>query len=407
MHLRANSIVPVLVAALLLPSSGGQASTIRVPSDAPSIQDGLAQAAFGDTVLVSCGVYNETDLLLPDGVCLRSETGTPDCVTVDAQQASWILDVSNVGAATQVAGITFTGGYNTNGGAVLCDESFVTFELCDFVSNEATNWGGAVDMWHGNPQFIGCRFISNQSAGSGGAVMGQTADPLFQGCLFEGNSTGADGGGAKIWWYSESQFLDCVFSQNHADSRGGGLSLYDPNPNEVVGCVFVGNTAGTAAGGLELGSWVETTVHGCTFAFNGAPLGGCMAFGYEAVPAVTNCIVAFSSEGGAVHCYEDVWPNPVFEHCCVHGNAGGNGLCGTVLENLSADPLFCGGADDVSLCSDSPCAGFNPWGEQIGAYGIGCGACATPVEALSWGHLKALYRQADSHSMTRRSNQRR
>jgi hypothetical protein len=392
MHPRVDSILLGLIAALLLVACGGQASTIRVPQDAPSIQEGLTQAAFGDTVVVSCGVYNETDLLLPDGVCLTSETGTADCVTIDAQQAGRIMDASSVGAATRVVGVSFTGGYTANGGAVQCDESFVTFEMCEFINNEATHWGGAVDMWQGSPQFVTCRFSSNYSADGGGAAMGQTTSPLFQDCLFEGNSTGASGGGAKIWWYSASQFLDCVFVQNHADTRGGGLSLFDPNPNDVAGCVFVGNTAGTAAGGVELGSWVETAVHECTFAFNAAPLGGCMSFGYEAVPTVTNCILAFSSEGGAVHCYEEVLPDPVFEHCCVHGNADGDELCGTVLENLSANPLFCAGADDVTLCADSPCAGFNPWDEQIGAHGVGCGPCATPVEASSWGCLKALYR---------------
>jgi hypothetical protein len=87
-----------------------------------------------------------------------------------------------------------------------------------------------------------------------------------------------------------------------------------------------------------------------------------------------------------------VAPNPTFEHCVIHGNAGGDTLCGTVLENLYADPLFCGGTDDLTLCADSPCAGANPWGEQIGAYGVGCDDCATPVDALSWGRFKALYR---------------
>jgi hypothetical protein len=34
----------------------------------------------------------------------------------------------------------------------------------------------------------------------------------------------------------------------------------------------------------------------------------------------------------------------------------------------------------------------NPWGVLIGAHGEGCSPCTSPVERVSWGQIKAMYR---------------
>ena len=61
------------------------ATTIHVPDDQTTIQAVIDAASMGDTVLVACGRYYEHDIEIPSGVCLVSETGQPDCVTIDAQ----------------------------------------------------------------------------------------------------------------------------------------------------------------------------------------------------------------------------------------------------------------------------------------------------------------------------------
>ena len=76
----------VLAAASLLAlSTVAMAATIHVPADQPTIQAGLDAASYGDTVLVACGTYYEHDIIMKSGVCLISETGEADCVTVDAE----------------------------------------------------------------------------------------------------------------------------------------------------------------------------------------------------------------------------------------------------------------------------------------------------------------------------------
>jgi hypothetical protein len=62
----------------------------------------------------------------------------------------------------------------------------------------------------------------------------------------------------------------------------------------------------------------------------------------------------------------------------------------TFVDNIEADPLFCGPLD-FSLQECSPCVGAAHDGGDIGAYGIGC-ECSSPVEHVTWGRLKAGYR---------------
>ncbi len=86
------------------------ANTWHVPDDAPTIQAGVDAAAAGDTVLVACGTYFEHDIVMKSGICLRSETGNPDCVTIDAGQAGRVMEFNHLDSLVIVQGFHFTGG---------------------------------------------------------------------------------------------------------------------------------------------------------------------------------------------------------------------------------------------------------------------------------------------------------
>jgi len=113
-------------------------------------------------------------------------------------------------------------------------------------------------------------------------------------------------------------------------------------------------------------------------------------------PTLTNCMIAFSTQGEAIYCREAT-STPALSCCDVYGNVGGDWV-GCIADqygvdgNFSEDPLFCDlTIDDFTLASNSPCL---PEGNDchvlIGAHGEGCEE--SPVEATSWGSIKAMYR---------------
>ncbi len=131
----------------------------------------------------------------------------------------------------------------------------------------------------------------------------------------------------------------------------------------------------------------------CTFYGNRGELGGAICASWCGL-TINHTIIAFSTWGEAVWTVEGC----VALSCCdLYGNAGGDWVDGIadqygVRGNISADPLFCDpGGEDFHLQDGSPCApDHNPDCGLIGAWPVGCGG--TPVEVMSWGTLKALYR---------------
>ncbi len=110
---------------------------------------------------------------------------------------------------------------------------------------------------------------------------------------------------------------------------------------------------------------------------------------------ISNCIIAFTTTGPAVACDAGT-ENPTLTCCDLYGNAGGDWV-GCIADqsgvsgNLSADPLFCDRpGDDFTIDAMSPCAPtLRPTCGLIGALDVGCDS---PVQAKSWGAIKAFYR---------------
>jgi hypothetical protein len=183
---------------------------------------------------------------------------------------------------------------------------------------------------------------------------------------------------------------DCWFVSNSATSGAG--AFFASSSAKLRNCVFRGNTALYGSGASFLSSAVS--VRNCTFCRNGGG-GGAQGTLYcfnAPAPSLRRCVIAFSTAGPAMTCAGG--SAPLTNHSIVFGNAGGDALCGTATSNLSVDPLFCGmDTQDLTLCGNSPClVGNNAWGEAVGALGVGCGSCTSPVQPVTWGRLKSLYR---------------
>ena len=126
-----NIYLAVTIAALLLIFGIAQADILMVPSQYPTIQDGLNAASEGDTVLVAAGTYYE-HLIWPDtdGIHLISESGASQTI-IDGSGTDRVIEMTTgVGRNTEIRGFTIqhgnAGGFGSIGGGILCISSSPT-----------------------------------------------------------------------------------------------------------------------------------------------------------------------------------------------------------------------------------------------------------------------------------------
>ena len=165
-------LATVLVPLLFVFAPAVNAETWHVPGDCPTIQAGIDSAASGDTVVVACGTYYEHDIQLKPGVYLTSETGEPECATIDAQGLDRVLYSSFPSDTTYTVGFTITGGSSERGGGLYASGggAHQFFISCVFSDNVATTYeGGAVYLSSSLAVFVDCLFINNTAEMTGGA----------------------------------------------------------------------------------------------------------------------------------------------------------------------------------------------------------------------------------------------
>jgi len=339
--------------------------------DYTTIWEGIRAAAAGDTVVVASGTYTHQHCLrLETNIVLRSETGQPDCVTWDGGNSTKILACFNLGPGSLIEGITFSHGYEDNywshAGAVFCYECSLRIRHCVFRDNTAARDGGALVI-------------------EGSAVV--------EDCVFIGNTAGSTGGALCLW---EATARNCIFLENEANDGAAAVSCDIWDGCSAEGCTFVGNV-----GPYVFGAFAGVRISNCTFLDNRvSETSGCVSVCYGPL-TIDNSIIAGTEGGAALDC---LYGTGATLRCCdIFGNAGGD-WTGCVSDqlgsdgNIAADPLFCGTANpDLpwSLHDASPCTPENsPCGQLIGSCGVGCPS--TAAEGVSWGSLKARYRDRAS-----------
>jgi predicted outer membrane repeat protein len=346
-----------------------------VPDDQPTIQAGVDAAAVGDTVEVACGNYYDCTHLTPigglacavlkPGITLRSESGDPGCVTVDAEGVGRVL-VCLDATGVRLEGLTLRGGAASFGSALTCERSDVTIGNCRFVENAAPV-GGALLCDEATIAFTSCAFVRNDASHAGGAIFCED--------------------------FSHLSFVDCRFEDNTAVDRGGAMYSENTSNPTFQACVFVDNVA--AQGGAFYFANDAPSFMNCTFARNRAPAGSAVAFHGTTSVTLDRCVIWGSPLGAPFAC--NSVSIPTLTCCDVYGNVAGDWVgCiapqASVAGNFSADPIFCDAdGGDFEIRSDSPCAppGITGCG-LVGARPVGCDAVS--VQQDSWATIKARYR---------------
>lgn len=323
--------------------------------DFTAIWPAVWAAADGDIIYITGGTYTGTDnrniylqyknLKFIGGASLpgAARSANPTIIDCEGEARAFYMYEYGIDSTTWVQSLTIRNGVNRDpsggGGAIYCDRASPTIQYCTFENCDGVH---------------------------GGAIKLQQSDAFIQYCWFRNNT--ADYGGALSSSYG-SPYLDMVHIWgNSASVSGGGIRIYNGEPRfSRVDLILNSSPEGSAACRLD-------GVHPALD------------------PTIENCIIAFSTSGGAVGGGD----GGTIEHCITYGNAEGNDLPSYAsTENVIGDPLYCDlYAYDTGVCEDSPAepAG-NPWGEYIGYTYLGCYApCGSPVEGASWGAIKGRYR---------------
>jgi hypothetical protein len=200
--------------------------------DAPSIQACVDLAAWGDTVVVGCGIYYESSIALKSGLVIRSETGFADCVTIDAQQLGhgfWCSNFEDV----LIWGFTITNGYANDGGAVWIAGSSVTIKNCVMYGNHAFSFGGAImAMGETSLALDGCSIYDNDvpAVSNGGAIAYHGGGGHLHAYKTEVSSLNTTD--IMLWQTTPATFHCCSYNPSKIVMMG------DPSPISVYdGCM--------------------------------------------------------------------------------------------------------------------------------------------------------------------------
>lgn len=274
------------------PSPTHAPRTIRVPQDYIHIQEAIAAAFSGDTILVSGGVYYENLSLLGKQLILMAEAGPGSTIIDGGHQGSTITISSGEPAGTIINGFWIRRGRGTSSGD--------------------TTTGGGLS-------------IKNQAA------------PLITNCTVSLND-GAFGGGLLIENASPT-VQDCTITSNQVQYDGGGIYVRDCTDVTIVNNLIYSNSSRHGAGVFLAEATV--LVNNNTIAYNAAnQLGGGIYCFNASDSIIKDNIIVLSTDGEGVYSFSDT--QLILNYCTIFGNADGH-FAGNVAEGvgcLHADPLF-------------------------------------------------------------------
>lgn len=243
----------VAVLLLVFAAASVHAAIVIVPTDQPTIQQGIDAASVGDTVLVEDGIYLENVKIFSKKLHLASryildgnaqhilKTIIDGSSPASTDSGSCVV-VSGVSGGV-IEGFTLTRGIGTKwfdpsdgniyreGGGILTDGGSVTIRHNFIMNNRATiqdataSGGGGIRTGFGTAT-IEANVIAYNQAYYGAAVVFFHAAGTIKNNVVWRNSGGQafGGGGLWIWNCTDPVFLNNTIIENASATTGGGIS---------------------------------------------------------------------------------------------------------------------------------------------------------------------------------------
>jgi len=286
-------------------------STIMVPEDQKTIQQGINAAQDGDTVIVADGTYtgegNRDIDFKGKAIVVRSENGYENCI-IDCQGSEgdyhngfifvnsedrnsvlegftikngWLVETVCMAEDGNGGGIeiyssptirnnkiehnraSFGGGIFSEGGSPLIENNIIA-------SNEATRWGGGLTL-EGSEIVVGNIIHSNVAQDGGGGIFSRNSYPniIIVNNIIQSNFSYANGGGISLSASNSQTIIGNFIIENGASEYGGGICISETvgdNVFKIYNNTIVDNFA--MEGGGIYNYNISDTITSCIFQLN-------------------------------------------------------------------------------------------------------------------------------------------
>ena len=330
-----------------------------------SIQDGIAAAVDGDTVLVNPGTYAESIDFLGKAITVAAVDPDPTVTVIDASASGPAASFQGVETrAAQLEGFTLTGGSGVSiGGQLVGGNLFVngaspTLENLVVRDNHGVDTGGGAWFNQSSALLDGVVFLRGSAGLFGGGLYAFDSSLVIDRCQFEACTSTSEGGGLAFESCASITIRDSDITGGNQASYAGGL-FASQTSLDVSGCTFDGNVADeNSAGGMGL-ILCDGLVDACSFTNNSAQLG----------------------YGGGVHVYGDTpltiqdcefrtnWASQDGSHVGVENPGGSSGP--TVTGCRCSDSRTCIYVSGAALFENSDFAGLLNGYHGVSVYGAG------------------------------------
>ena len=241
------------------------------------------------------------------------------------------------------------------GGGIFAQVSEITARQNEIYNNTGSD-GGGISVRSSIAE-LRDNIIRENTAENGGGIHCDNSDAIIIDNIITENTAHNGGGGVDNVGGIPALF-GCIISDNNAGNYGGGISN-DMSSPIIAYCVITKNTATGAGGGISNYTYSQAILVNCTFSNNSADYGGAIWNG-GSTPTLVNCILWGDIPD------EHSGSESIITYSNIQGGWEGEG-------NIDCDPLFCNPGDgDYYLAENSCCAGAGEYGEDIGAFGVGC-----------------------------------
>ncbi len=240
-----------LIFITLLISAGLFSTTINIPADYSTIQDGVNASSDGDTVRVAPGTYTGQIDFSGKNITVASEyafdydLGHIDQTIIDANWNGRVVTFNN-GETNTAMLIGFTiqnGDTQTNGGGILCDGA--SPKLMNLVVKDcAGNHGGGISLENSNSELLNIKLTMNYSTDDGAAIyVGNNSNVSLKNILAYSN----DGSGAPgiAFENSAGSVINSTVTGNFVmfGSGAGGVNCSGSSDVVIFNSIIYGNSA--------------------------------------------------------------------------------------------------------------------------------------------------------------------